>query len=690
MGTNAINPSSSSSPFFRVMLWGPFRVEKRVGETYEAVKTADWGGSNYPRLLLKALVCCPGRRGRREALLDMLWPEMDSEQATANLNTATTKLRTLLRPMKGQESLLITEDDSTIYQLPDQRVLWVDSEEFQQTLERAERLGRASAEALPLLEEAITLAGRGTFLEGEDGKWVAEKRATRDLERYRGRIWLAESYVQQGRPGQAETVLTTMLDDDPFDEDVLCRLMNVLCGQGMTHQALLLYQRIYDFFVQEQMELSEATKTLAIQLREHRPLSLQEDVLAENGEEGHDEALTLVQALRLQHQPLMFLSPHTGREPFLDSFFEHSSLDSFEQEASRTSFWEFQRDLVQGIVSPEKVREPHFTYQLSRRQVLLAISTLTLPLLISFQKRPSFSSIDTFLSSCSASLTACWQFSREFDIGPVYSLVSHYLPFLVTIMQDSPVHQKKAAYLAAQAALLQAIVGRHMMNLQVAERSCKQAVIYSQKALDPLLHVITLRHLAMIYFYAKRTAEEFALYEQMKPFLFREDIPPIVKSFIYAGWAGIQALNQQAKALTSIDLAREQFLLQPANEPGPLYIDYDYSQVFLSEGLAHYDLGRYKEALDTFLQIERFSSQMSLAERGRLEFLNFQARTVLHLPSRDRDMQQCLDYWTEAVQGSTRLKSKQRYDEAAHIYELMTYVWPQEKKIKELRELLTF
>ncbi len=320
----------------------------------------------------------------------------------------------------------------------------------------------------------------------------------------------------------------------------------------------------------------------------------------------------------------------------------------------------------------------------------MTIATLTMPVLATFQKRPSLSAIDAFLSSCAASITACWEFSREFEIGPVYSFLSHYLPFLDTLLQESRIHQKKAAFLAAQAALLRAIVGRHVMNLQVAEISCKQAIVYSQIAEDPLLHVITLRHLAMIYFYAGRHTEERALYEQMKPFLAQKDIPPIVQSFIHAGLAGIQAQNQQQEAFTSLALARETFLQQPASDPVPLYIDYDYSQVFLSEGLAYYDLGRYQEALDIFLQVERSSSQIPLAERGRLEFLNCQARTVLRLPSRDRDMQQCITYWTTAVQGAIQLKSKQRYDEAAHIYELMAFIWPNEHKIKALRDVLTY
>jgi tetratricopeptide (TPR) repeat protein len=363
-----------------------------------------------------------------------------------------------------------------------------------------------------------------------------------------------------------------------------------------------------------------------------------------------------------------------------------SFLAFFEQNVSQTPFLELQQALTRTMLDTSQQQEQ--TTRLSRRQALITIATLTLPLLPPFQTRPSPSAMDAFLSSCSASLSACWHMSREFDIGPVHACLSHYLPPLVSIMRESRPHQKRAAHLAAQAALLQTIVGRHLMNFQVAEVSCKQAIVYSQIAEDPLLQVITLRHLAMIYYYTKRHTEELALYEQMKPFLALDDIPPIVQSFLYAGLAGVQALNQQQEAFASLDLARETFLSQPTSDPGPLYIDYDYSQVFLSEGLAYYDLGQYQKALETFLQVGYPSPQIPLAERGRLEFLNCQARTILRLPSRDRDMEQCIEYWSAALQGSLQLKSKQRYEEAAHIYELMAFVWPHERKIKALGELL--
>lgn len=197
----------------------------------------------------------------------MLWPETGWEQATAHLNTASTKLRTLLRPVRGQESLLVTEDDATLYHLPAQEVLWADRNAVQEKLKQAERLGRTTREALSLLEEAIALSNRDTFLEGEEGQWAGEKRATRERERYRGRLWLADSYVLQALFGRTEAILQTLRENDSFDENILRRLLGVLLRQGMTHQALRLYEMVHRLFAEEELKLTEATQAIARRLQ---------------------------------------------------------------------------------------------------------------------------------------------------------------------------------------------------------------------------------------------------------------------------------------------------------------------------------------------------------------------------------------------------------------------------------------
>ncbi len=258
---NCETSEAPSSPYFRIWSCGIFRVETLTDTaslTYEPVRTAKWGGSTYPRQLLKALLCCPGRRARREALIDMLWPECDPDQARAKMNTGTTKLRSLLRPTK-ERVLLVTEENASIYSLAGQTLLWVDAEEALALLKEVERIGRTVPQALPLLEEAASYFNRGIFLEGEEGMWVHKPRKSIEEARYRCRTWLAEAYERQGRPGQAETILSSLLEEDPTDEDALRRLLDVLHQQNMTQKGRRLYEETKRLMQNQGIELSQAT-----------------------------------------------------------------------------------------------------------------------------------------------------------------------------------------------------------------------------------------------------------------------------------------------------------------------------------------------------------------------------------------------------------------------------------------------
>jgi WD40 repeat protein/DNA-binding SARP family transcriptional activator len=266
--------ASASSPAFRVWLCGAFRVERRVGSTYEVLHTAEWGGSSYPRLLLKALLCCPGRQARREALIDMLWPEVELEQAAQNLNTATTKLRRVLQPMKGQQSLLLTEDDYKLYFLEGQHRLWVDVDAAFALLKEAERSERTTSEISSFLEEAMTILGAGPFLGDDDGLWLTERRGEVDVARYNGRLRLAEAYEQQNMVVQAELQLRKLLADDPTDEDVVCRLMELLHRRGMKHKALLYYKAFTEVAEKEGSEPTEELRLLAERLRSEKHRSV--------------------------------------------------------------------------------------------------------------------------------------------------------------------------------------------------------------------------------------------------------------------------------------------------------------------------------------------------------------------------------------------------------------------------------
>jgi len=177
----------------------------------------------------------------------------------------------VLEPVKGHGSLLLTEDEYKHYLLEGQHHVWVDADEALTLLKEAERIGRTSHEALARLEQAAQYLNQGMFLDGEEGLWASGKRATIEGVRYRCRLWLAEAYEQQGMPGQAEMVINTLVEEDPLDEDALCRLMELFHRQGMTHKALRLYEQSVRVFEEEMgAKLGASTTTLANSIREQQ------------------------------------------------------------------------------------------------------------------------------------------------------------------------------------------------------------------------------------------------------------------------------------------------------------------------------------------------------------------------------------------------------------------------------------
>src|SRR5258708_36238018 len=115
--------------------------------------------------------------------------------------------------------------------------MWVDVDACESLMREAEQIGRRSAPALRLLEQAQAYVDSGELLESEGGLWCHARRGTVERTGYLFHIWLAEAYDQQGTVGLAEMHDSRALENDPLDEDILRRLMPCLHRQGMTQQA---------------------------------------------------------------------------------------------------------------------------------------------------------------------------------------------------------------------------------------------------------------------------------------------------------------------------------------------------------------------------------------------------------------------------------------------------------------------
>ena len=258
-------------PAFRVYLCGPFRLERRAGEQWVAV-VSEWNKRQSSRTVLKALLGCPGRQARKDALLTLLWPDDDPQKSGPIVNKALTSFRQIFA-----EHFLEDGVRSNLYQLQGQESIWVDVDAANDLLARAEQLGRTSQEALPLLEEAVAYLTRGSYLEDEEGLWLYERRKGVSEALYNARLWLAEASTQRGLVGQAERQWRALLATDPVDEDVLETALTHLHQQGMTAKALRLYTQIEERLAEEEETLSQRIHALVDRFRQ--------ESIAESGHE---------------------------------------------------------------------------------------------------------------------------------------------------------------------------------------------------------------------------------------------------------------------------------------------------------------------------------------------------------------------------------------------------------------------
>ncbi|MBE3558889.1 MAG: hypothetical protein IMW89_06650 [Ktedonobacteraceae bacterium] len=680
---------AASIPAFRVWLCGPLRVERRVGTGYEGVQTAEWGGSHYPRLLLKGLLCRPGRQERREALLDLLWPDADPEQAAQYLNTATTKLRRVLQPVKGQESLLMTEGDSAVYRLADQAMLWVDADEGLALLKEAEQRGRMLPEALPLLEQAATCFTRGVFLQ-EEGLWVAGRRATVEQARYRCRLWLAEAYEQQGMPGQAETALSLLLEEDATDEDVLCRLLWLLHRQGMTSQALRRYQQACEFFDREGLELTEATKHVAEQLVTSDrsispPAALSSFSLGTNPLPG------IFLGMRDRTDEILSLSELVF--PVDD---RAESGASIAQIITEVDDWVGHAAFCQELqlILAQKVRMANLQLEqqngqesfLKQETLLTALVTLPHALFSSFQqkRRPAIQA-ESLLPRCAASLMACWFLMNASSLTFVEQSLLTYLPALEALAQQYSKYQAVAAHLATEGYMLRAILALHRLALAEREHYCRKAITSSNLSGDPRLQAGAWMYLGYTHCYQGKPEEAIPTFLQALHCLGK--LRSLLRSDIYMGLACAYGQCQKEKeACEAITLAQQYFPAHPEHEPDYLYASCGLSALYIWEGRTYLALGEhfpdrgyYQKAWKALGQV---SGTRPASERDRTEILIYQSKAALG----KRELAVASDYLEIGLDAAKALGSKRRVSEACEVYRQMCNDWPNEPRMRALLE----
>ena len=269
----------TNHPLMRITTLGEFALERLVGTSsqahdeqphYARVAQSEWSNRGPAMTLLKVLLCRANRRASRDELIAAIWRDHVEINATHALDSAASVLRRHILRTGELGSLLLTlrSGGDTIFKLAGQQRIWVDADAFLALVSKAMQTECQGQDPLPLLEEAYALA-RGEFLEDDlYASWAQPRRHTINGAQHRVLFKLANLYLKDERVGLAEELLFAALEEDPADEDALCRLMVLLVEQERRQEALQLYQYTEDVLQEEQAEPAVYTRELARRIRQ--------------------------------------------------------------------------------------------------------------------------------------------------------------------------------------------------------------------------------------------------------------------------------------------------------------------------------------------------------------------------------------------------------------------------------------
>jgi LuxR family transcriptional regulator, maltose regulon positive regulatory protein len=239
-----------------VRCFGAFEVAR------DGVVVHDWR-RDKARTLLKHLIA---RRGSisRDILLDLLWPELDTESAARNLRVTLHALRRAVSGKHADGDFVLTRADA--YELNRDKDVWIDIEVFSSLVEtgrRLERQGRPSA-AMGRFEAAQLLYRDDYLIEDLYADWTFGPRERLKDDYLLVVTRLADAALEAGDDERCIEYCHKLLARDPCREDAYQRLMRCHTRLGRRSRALRWYQLCRETLQRELgLEPNEVTRGLA-------------------------------------------------------------------------------------------------------------------------------------------------------------------------------------------------------------------------------------------------------------------------------------------------------------------------------------------------------------------------------------------------------------------------------------------
>jgi DNA-binding SARP family transcriptional activator len=220
----------------RIVSLGRFEVS----QGRRVIPEAEWrrrrAGELFRFLLLQR-----GRRARRDAVIEALWPDQDLDRAHALLHQATSALRRVLEPDlpgKFPSRYLRVRDETIELALPPGST--VDFERFESLVADCLRNGDRSPHRL---SDTLELYAGELFPEDRYADWATSRQESVARMAADAGVAVAESLLESGDAIAARDAGTLALEHDPLDEDAVRISMRASIALGDRVDALRLYRR---------------------------------------------------------------------------------------------------------------------------------------------------------------------------------------------------------------------------------------------------------------------------------------------------------------------------------------------------------------------------------------------------------------------------------------------------------------
>lgn len=224
-------PEASPEESLLYQCLGAMQIRKPDGE-WELIK---WRSSKAKELFAY-LLFHQGKVINKNAILELLWPELDETKGLANLHTSVNRIRSAWKSILGEG--FITIRYAQFGYILEARTLRIDAVEWEQELRR---LNPLSIEYAADHKRVLDMY-RGNFYEEEHYVWAEGERQRLKSLWLQHALQLGQFYCASGNPVEALGVYHQIRERDPLNENSYLALMQIYAELNDTESVEKQYQ----------------------------------------------------------------------------------------------------------------------------------------------------------------------------------------------------------------------------------------------------------------------------------------------------------------------------------------------------------------------------------------------------------------------------------------------------------------